>query len=135
MRRRTLVLIRMLNKAWCSGHFSCSGSWRYQSVSSLEFNFQSVPMCELKNMHKTIGQGKCLCIVFQYWGHIAMANLSLLREKLVIVWTSFKLWEIMKTIIHHVNLLKMQYEKLKKIIALFSMRRKAKRKMLDKQGT
>lgn len=61
-----------------------------------------------------------------------MANLSLLREKLVIVWTSFKLWEIMKTIIHHVNLLKMQYEKLKKIIALFSMRRKAKRKMLDK---
>lgn len=61
-----------------------------------------------------------------------MANLSLLREKLVIVWTLFKLWEIMKTIIHHVNLLKMQYEKLKKIIALFSMRRKAKRKMPDK---
>lgn len=43
-----------------------------------------------------------------------MANLSLLREKLVIVWTLFKLWEIMKTIKHHVNLLKMQYEKLKK---------------------
>lgn len=62
-----------------------------------------------------------------------MANLSLLREKLAIVWALFKLWEIMKTIIHHVNLLKMQYEKLKKnIIALFSMRRKAKRKMLDK---
>lgn len=57
-----------------------------------------------------------------------MANLSLLREKLVIVWTLFKLREIVKIIIHHVNLLKMQHEKTKKIIALFSKRRKAKRK-------
>ena len=61
-----------------------------------------------------------------------MANLSLLREKVVIVWSLSKLGEIMKILIYHANLLKMQHEKTKKIIALFSKRRKTKRKMLDK---